>query len=99
MRGGWEILYVFYGLMQLALYGPVLVLIVLATWRFQNKDTVGGCIFLALAAAPFGFYAVSYARIRTQIPMRDAEVASWPRTKITPDNCPAVLVVETNSNW
>jgi hypothetical protein len=90
-------LYLFFLMIQLTLYGPVLVVLIVAIKLLGTGRRAAGFLFLALAAAPFGIYAVDFVHSRLQVPARDTEVASWHRTKITQENRPTILV--TQASW
>ncbi|MEN3376268.1 MAG: hypothetical protein V7604_1623 [Hyphomicrobiales bacterium] len=86
-----------YLIIQLVLYGPVLVALIFAVKLLNTGHRAAGFLLLALAAAPFGIYAVDFIHSKLQVPARDAEVASWRRTKITQQNRPTILV--TQASW
>jgi hypothetical protein len=84
-------------LIQLALYGSVLVALIFGFRFLGSGNRALGLLLLILAAVPFAVYALEYVHEREQPSARDAEVASWPRTRLSPDSLPAVIV--TYANW
>jgi hypothetical protein len=83
---------VLFFLIQAALYGVPLALLILGLVRLR-RNWLFGLAVIAAAVSPFAYYGYLLHDRRVVAPAaRQAEVASWPRKLVTPDNRPKIFV-------
>ena len=91
-----EILLLFFAF-QLALDGLPLALLIYAIVTYRRNPSTARALII-LAFVPVAYFVIAYITERVLPPiLRDAEVASWPRKPVTPQNRPQALV--TTAGW